>query len=221
MSGAPGTADIVRHNSRYRSDSIGALSVLMLGLVLLVGMMVFFVFVQLGTRPSPKYFKLNENLQIIEPVPLDQEGISKAALLNWISAMVIDAFSYNYSNQHKQAFNMKEYFSETAMQIYLKYLQTDPDFIAVAEYKCVVSVRLKSAPEVITGKEYRGRYAWQIRVPMQLRFSNAMIRSTQDMTMDILVWRVPETDSPLGVTIGSFTTKTTARTGMQAVQRGF
>lgn len=221
MSAEKTANDIVRHNSRYRSDSLGSLSVLMLGLVILIAILVMFAFLEIGTRPSPKYFKLNDNLQIIEPVPLDQEGISKAALLNWISEMIINAFSYNYSNQHKQQAKMTEYFSDSAMQLYLNYLQTDQDLSAVAENKYVVAVRMTSAPEIITGKEYKGRYAWQIRVPMQLRFANALNRSTQDLTMDILVWRVPETESALGITIGSFTTKTTARTGMQSIKRGF
>jgi len=221
MSGSPAAPEnIVRHNSMYRSDSIAPLSFLMLGLAILIGLLVFFIFLQLGTKPSPKYFGLNENLQIIDPVPLDKEGISKAALLNWISDMVMDAFSYNYSNQHKQAFKMKEYFSESALQLYLTYLQSDQDLSEVVNRKFVVSVRMNSAPEIITGKEYKGRYAWQIRVPMQLIFSNAVSKAVQETTMDILVWRVPETESPLGVIIGSFTFKITGRTGAQSVKRG-
>jgi len=222
MSGTTDTGEVtVRFSSRYRGDSMGLLSLLMLCLVVFIGLLVFFIFIQFTSRPAPKYFKLNENLQIIQPVPLDQEGISKAALLNWITDMVRDAFSYNYSNQGKQAFKMKQYFSDPAMQLYLNYLQTDPDFATVAANKCVVSVRIGSAPEIITAKQFKGRYAWQIRVPMEIRFSNALNRATQEMTMDILVWRVPETDQPLGITIGSFVTKITSRSGMQGIKRGF
>lgn len=206
-----------RYTYRYHNDSMMLLKFLLLGLVILLVLLSVFIFVQLGSEPKPLYFRLNANQQIIDPVALDQKGISDPALLTWVNAMVIDAFSFNYSNTYKQEAKLAPYFSAAAMKVYLDLLATDQDFSSIAANKFVVSIIPKAAPEIIVAKAFRDRFAWQIRVPARIRFTNALMTASQDVVLDFLVWRVPETESPLGITIATFTRNIESRTGSQGI----
>ncbi len=210
-----------RYTYRYHNDSIMLLKFLLLGIILLLGLLIFFVFVQFGTEPKPLYFRLNENQQIINPVALDQKSISDAALLNWVNAMVIDAFSFNYSNVQKQESKLTQYFSNAAMKVYLDLLATDQDLSTIAINKLVVSITPKAAPEIIVAKAFRDRYAWQIQIPARINFNNALMTAAQDVVFNILVWRVPETESPLGVIVATFTRTVEYRMGLQGIRSGF
>lgn len=210
---------VTRYTYRYHNDSVNTLNILLLALVFLIAMLGFFIFVQLGTNPKPLHFKLNAQQQIIDPVPLDKEGITTAALLNWVNEFVMKAFSFNYSNIDKQKSKLEPYFTDQAMQIYNNLLVTDEEFLNMIPNKFVVSVVPKQAPEILVGKAFQDRYAWQIELPVTIVFSNAALRATQDITFDFLIWRVPETESELGVMVATFTYRITSRSGIQSIKR--
>lgn len=210
-----------RFTYKYNKDSRGLLNLLLIGIILLLVMLIVFIVIQFSLQPKPLHFKLDEDLQIIVPAPLDQKGISDAALLNWVNSTLIQAFSFNYSNVDKQESKLYRYFSEAAMKIYMNLLNTDEDLNSISLNQYVVSIVPTAAPEIIVAKAFRGRFAWQIRVPAKINFSNALKRSSQSVVIDFLVWRVPETESPLGVLIATFTRKVTYRSGTQALKVGF
>lgn len=211
----------VKHRLRYLIDSQGLLRILLLGTVLLAVLLGLFIFVQFGTRVEPLYFQLNDNQQIIVPVPLDKENITKPALLNWINEVLVTSFSFNYSNQDQQFTKMSSYLSEQAMKAYEDLLNNDEDFKIIKEKQYVVSVNATAAPEILTSKPYRDRYVWQIRVPAVVRFSNALSSGEQEIVMEYLVWRVPETEFSLGITVANFSRKITARQEQRGVVQGF
>lgn len=219
MSNAEENTIVTRYLYRYHNDSLSSLNILLLGLLTLIAVLCFFVFVQIMSKPTPLYFRLNENMQIINPVPLDQEGISRAALLNWVNEIVMKAYNFNYSNMKNQTSKLAPYFTDAAMKVYQDLLLNDEDFRTIPDNRYVVSVTPKAAPEIVVGKPFQGRYAWQIKVPVKITLSNALIRATQDATLNYLIWRVPETESPLGITVVTFTQKVNYRSAPEGIRK--
>ncbi len=207
-----------RYVYRYHNDSVFILNLLLLGLVALIGLLVFLIVVQLGTVPRPLYFALNNNGEIIEKVPLNEEGITTPALLNWVNEFTIKAFSFNYSNISQQRAKMAPYFSSNALKLYANLLNNDEDFRTLDEKQYVVSIIPKSAPEILVGKSFQDRYAWQIRVVADIVFSNALEKGSHEVELDYLIWRVEDPLYPLGVNVASFTRTITGRTGAQNVR---
>ena len=210
-----------RYIYRYHADSLATLSILLLGIILLGGLLAFYIFVQFNTEPKPLHFQLDENQQIIAPVPLDEPGITNAALLNWVNSLVMDAFNFNYSNMNRQQNRLTYYFSDAAMKNYTDLLTNDEDFMSVVANKNVVSITPKAAPEIIVAQTYQGRYVWQIEVPARIVFSNALSKSIQDVVFDFLVWRVSATEAPLGIITATFTRKVNSRMAPQGIMMGF
>lgn len=210
---------VTRYTYRYHNDSISALNLLLLGIFLLVGLTIFLSFVQLTTKPRPLHFALNDKMQIVKQVPLNEEGISTAALLNWVNEFTNKAFSFNYSNIQKQPGKMTPYFSDTALKVYNDLLTTDEDFRTLAQNQYVVSIVPTEAPEILVGKAFKDRFAWQVRVRASIIFSNAQVRGSHDVDLDFLIWRVADTAYPLGISVATFTRTIKARTGAQSVRR--
>lgn len=208
---------VAKYTYRYHNDSLNVLNFLILGIVALIVLLALFIFVQIGTKPKAIHIPLNANLQLTTPVPLNKEGISTAALVNWVNEIVMKAFSFNYSNIKRQEAKMSPYFSDVAMKIYLDLINTSEAFQIVTENKFVVSVVPKSTPDILVGRAFNDRFAWQIRVPVQIIFNNALVRSSQDITFDFLVWRVPETESELGILVATFTYKMLDHTLQQPI----
>ncbi len=209
---------VTRYVYRYHNDSLAVLNVLLLGMIVLLGLLWFFIFAQLGSEPTPLHFKLTENLQLIQPAPLDQEGIAKPALLNWVNEFVMKAFSFNYSNINNQPSKLAPYFSDTAMQIYTNMLTSDEDIGTLDKSKFIVSIMPKQPPEIVVGQVFKDRYAWQIQVTARILFSNALMRANEDVVFNFLVWRVPETESPLGVSVATFTYRTINRSAPRSTR---
>lgn len=212
---------IVKNIVAYRKESGGNLGLLLLAVVILVGMLWLLVFIQFTARPNPMVFSLNSKSQIITPVPLDMEGIEKPALLNWVNDLLFASFSYNYSNIDRQPAKVADYLSENAMKSYINLLKTDDDLNAVTELKYVVSVQPKKTPEIITSRAFRGRYAWQIKIPIVITLSNALMKTTQESVIEYLVLRVPETESPLGIKVAGFNFKVERRSRAQQLRQGY
>ncbi len=209
---------LIKHRLRYITDHRKQLSLILLGTILLICLLLAFMVVQFSTRIKPLHFELTDNMQIFEPVPLDKEGITKPAMLNWINNIVNLMFSFNYSNVSAQRSKLIEFLGDNALQAYTDLLVYDEDFNKIAERKYVVSVIPTATPEILTSKDFKGRYAWQIRIPARLVFSNATMREEQEMILDFLVWRVTESESPMGILIANFSRKVTGRYGGQVVQ---
>lgn len=212
---------IVRQRIRYPQDHTRSLAFMMLGLVLLGALLLLYIFVQFSTRLEPETFQLTENMQLIQPMPLEVESIGKPQLLNWVNEALMTAYSFNYSNIDRQESRVKPFFGTNALQVYLDMLRLDEDFAAVAAKFYVVSIRATGTPEILTSKAFKGRYAWQIRVPAQITFSNALYVNTQDVAFEFLIWRVPETESPLGIIIASFSRQVLGRSGVRSTNAFF
>jgi len=207
----PAQVYIVKHKLRFKLDNTFMLGVLLLGIILLIVILALFTIVQLSTRSQPLHFKTNEQMQLIEPTPLDQEGISKAALLNWVNELMMESFSFNYSNQDKQAAKLAPYFTEDAMRQYLDLLNNDDDFKAIKQKYLIVSASATSTPEILTSKAAKGRYAWQIQLPVIIVFSNAKINNVQEVVFQFFLWRVPVSEAPLGIILGNIDRQITSR----------
>lgn len=204
---------VTRYVYKYHNDSITKLNFLLLGMVLLIVLFVLLMILQMTTKPKPIHFELNDKQQIIKTVPLYEEGISTAALLNVVNEFCTKAFSFNYSNIKKQNGKLEPYFSQNALKQYNDLLNNDEDFKNLERDQFVVSIVPTAAPEILVGKAFQDRYVWQIRVHANIFFTNALMRKSQEVELDLLIWRVDDINFPLGINVAAFNRKIISRSG--------
>lgn len=199
----------VRHVNNYLSDSRLLISFVLLLQVATIAGILLLASILYYKSPGQKEFILNDNNQIISPIPLNEEGITQAELNNWINDCAQIAFNFNYSNQQKSLLILREYMSEKSIESYKKYFKSDRLLSSIEKDKRILSMLALSAPRVINDGIIQNRYAWKISMDVQFNANNAKGNSKQTRTLEFLVWRVPETESDLRVKIVNFSMKAT------------
>jgi len=195
---------IQRHRETYKKDSILLINLTVLGCVGLLALMLTFILIQFSVKPAAKGFSLNQNLQIIEPQPLERPAVEQAFLINWVSEMLQTAFSYNYTSQDQIPDKLKDYMDDKGIEAFKKLLQEDIKLSKVKEQEYIVALSMRSAPKIDGDGVINGRYAWKLTLEADIIMANAQQRDAKRTQMEVLVWRVPETEAPLGIRIIRF-----------------
>ncbi len=191
----------VRHINNYLSDSRTILSLILLLNGCVIAGIIFLCSIVFVKAPTPRGFQLNEQMQIIPLIPLNKQGITQAALNNWVGEFSQIAFNFNYSNQNKATELLKDYMDDKALDAYTKLFNTDNILSKVFQDKTIISMLAVSAPMVVSDGIIQDRYAWKIRMEIELTSSSFVRKIAQNKILEILVWRVPSNESPLGIKI--------------------
>ena len=187
--------------SNFSKDYIYLLRfIIIMQLILLLGLM-FLLFEQFTSEPEPVYFPLKKGDQLIDNVPLEQPLLTDAELLNWVTEAMIVSFSFNYHNYNKIGEKIDEYFDSFGVESYLKIINENKDIQKVVTQKLILSGRPTAAPRIIKDGIVNGRYAWEVEMPFILRFNNQVSNLSNVLKLNILIVRVTEQVSPLGVKI--------------------
>lgn len=214
------TAVIVELRQQYVKDHLPLLALVVLAQLVLIGILGFFIFIQLVSLPEPVYFNLNQDGQIIEPAPLDKPDLTNAAMLNLVNEAVNLAFTFNYSNVKNHVNLLRPYLDDRGIKTYLQAMQDDSIMRQVIPKQLIVSAKATKAPQIIREGVFKGRYTWRVQMPLMVYYENSEAIQRQELNIDIIVWRVPEIVSPNGIKITSFRSTVRNRYEVQPTTQG-
>lgn len=197
----PSSKIIVNNENRFSVDGIWWLRILLIIQIIFIGLLLAFIVSQFLKEPKPVYFPIKKSDQLINSVPLEKATLTEAELLNWVTEAMIVSFSFNYHNYTRMTEKVENYFDAVGMESYFDFLTRDQDMQKIVANKLIVSGRPTSAPRVLKDQIINGVYAWEIELPFNLKFHNQISLSAKELLLNILVLRVPETASPVGVKI--------------------
>lgn len=188
-------------NRDYVWDHILLLTLILVLQICLSVSLGWFVIYHSLSRPQPIIFQATANKQIIAAVSLDAPGMDSAAILNWAVEAVRVMYSFNYHSIDRHSAKISPYFDKRGLDRFFTIMNEDPNLNLVKSDKLIVSIKAMEAPKIITEGKIDGRYAWRISLPMAIRYESASIARHQEIKVDLYVWRVPETEAPIGVKI--------------------
>jgi len=191
----------ITHKNTFARDSLGWLRLVIFLQLIFLGSLIVFIVMQYQADPEPVYFPFKRDDQLIETMPLEQPGLTDAELLNWVTEAMIVSFSFNYHNYNKISEKIEEYFDSIGVASYLKMITEHKNMQQVVNKKMILSGRPTGAPRIVKDGVVDGRYAWEIALPFILKFRSQEIKLDLELTLDILVVRMPEQYAPLGVKI--------------------
>lgn len=192
---------IVKNKGEFSKDGIWWLNILLLCQVILLGGILIFIFAQFIKEPKPIYFSIKKSDQLIDSIPLNKATLTEAELLNWVTEAMIVSFSFNYHNYTKITDKIENYFDQLGIESYLDLLKKDENIQQLVEKKLILSGRPIAAPRIIKDQIINGTYVWEVELPFNFKFRNQVYSLVKEFVFTILVVRVPETVSPLGVKI--------------------
>ena len=188
----------------YVRDNVFILIIILLvqlGLIVALGGSILY---QIQAKPKPIFFQATAQQQIIAPMPLEQPALSSAAILNWSLEAVRTTYTFNYHNIQNHFNKIAPYFDKRGLAKFLEVIASDPNMMQVKPDALIVSVQAREAPKIIKEGKVEGRYAWRIILPISIRYENSSIIRRQDIDVDLYIWRVSETEAPIGVKITNF-----------------
>ena len=155
------------------------------------------------TRPAPKYFAVNDNLQMYTLPSLKQPSLSLSTLSNWVSNAALQTHTFDFNSISDAISESKQYFTQAG---YVSYLDAIANFRDdIVENQLIVSCVIKEAPVIQRNFISQDKYYWLVEVPIILTFSSAAVSAKrEDRKLTLILNRVDSTENPYGVSISGF-----------------
>jgi intracellular multiplication protein IcmL len=158
-------------------------------------------FFLLTIKPSPVKFATDADFRIFPPAPLALPYISEADLIQWVSMVIPNAFTFDFVNYTTELNNVRANFSENGWLKYSDILNTYINANKVTNLKLYITASSDRAPKIIKQNLLDGKYSWWVEVPLSLRFRNNDKSSDTQLMLNVLVSRISTLNDLLGVTI--------------------
>jgi hypothetical protein len=197
---------VMQLRTDYVQDKMFVFVVILLLQIGLVAALVGFIFYQINSFPKPIFFQTTERKQIIKPTSLENPFLSPSAVLNWsVEAMRI-SYSFNYRSINNHLSKIFAYFDQRGIARFFEEINANNSMKQVKPDQLIVSVQIKEAPQIVNEGKIEGRYIWRVALPIEIHYKNAVILRRQEVNVDLYIWRVPETEAPIGIKITNFKT---------------
>ncbi len=163
----------------------------------------------LATRPVTfRYFATSPEGAISELVPLERPVQSTGEVLNWATQVVTKSFTLAFANYQQQLDEDRLNFTDGGWVGFQDALRSHKFLDTIITQQLVTSAVPTGAPVIVSQGIIEGnRYGWRVQLPMVVTFESASGRNSQNMTIEAVVVRRPETENPRGLGVAQLITK--------------
>ncbi|HLB57302.1 MAG TPA: DotI/IcmL/TraM family protein [Gammaproteobacteria bacterium] len=176
--------------------------------LLALGMILFAIILLVATslylflaKPPPVNFASDNEWRIVPAVPLNQPYLKTADLIQWVSTVLPDVFTYDFINYKNQLNANAPNFTDAGWSKLLGVLNNYEGYTAVVNAKLFVNGSAGGAPFILNQGLLSGKYGWWVQMPINLGYSSYERNYTQPITLQILVVRIPTLNNLYGVAI--------------------
>lgn len=198
---------VLKHSTRYFKDFKKVQWTIILFQIAVVCCLGLLLIVQLLNRPPTVRFFENAKGQIITPKPLNQPAMSNAAINNWMIEGLMSGLHFNFTTIDRAMESLYDYFDDDALESFKKALVDMGIVSIVVNQKMICTGKALGAPEVLNEGVINGIYSWHLKVPLEISLSNELVSRGFKVDVEVLVVRVPELVSPMGILISKFSSK--------------
>lgn len=183
--------ELIRLRNDFYRDNYRRLIVVLLMILVLMFAMSYWIYYLTSHRPAPRYFATNTAGGLIPLKPLSVSSISNIELQNWTARAAVASFTFNYIQLKQQLENTKDtYFTSQGGSDFVSTLIKSGDLDAVTQGKFIVTSQPTGAPEILSqgvmgAGNYKGRYAWVVRVPLQINYESILQNITSHRNVNV------------------------------------
>ena len=156
----------------------------------------------LATRPPVnRYFATDHDGRIMPLTPVSQPISSTSDLTTWVANSVVQAYTFDFANWRPQLQAAQLNFTGPGWKGFENALKDSGILQTVLEKKYVTTAVPTGSPVLLDKGIISGRYAWKLQMPLLVTFQSAERTASQNLMVDIIVVRQPETEHPRGLGI--------------------
>lgn len=194
---------VMLRNMFYRDSYRRALMALLLLIavnVVLAGVVVFLEF----TPPKPQYFPTTADGRIIHWHPLNDPVVTDNFVLQWAANAVRQAFSLDFIHWRSQLQTASGDFTPSGWKYFLQSLKSSNNLTTLTQLKMVSNATITGAPQLLEKEVISGVFAWKIKVPILVTYTNAARTIPLPLMVTLIVLRVPVQQSAARIAINNF-----------------
>lgn len=187
-------SDDIKQTVTYQLHIIKVLSFLIIALALCA-------FVIHVIKPKQTYFARNPTKgNVHEIISLEQPNVTTKGLLRWASFAITSIYTIDFVHYEQSLLDMKEYFTSSGYKNYMSQLSSTNKITEIAENKLVETAVLYGTPVVVDERTLKGRYSWNVKIPLLITYQGASERSTQEQKLiTALIIRDPASPKGIGI----------------------
>ena len=156
----------------------------------------------LATRPPVNHYFATDRDGRIQPLtPINMPIGSLTDLATWVANSVVQAYTFDFANWRAQLSAARSNFTNPGWHGFETALKDSGVLQTVLEKKYVTTAVPTSAPVLINQGMVDGRYAWKFQIPLLVTYQSSERTVPQNLMVEVLVVRQPETENPRGLGI--------------------
>lgn len=192
--------ELLLRNNFYRDNYRRIMYLTFILILIIIGQICFTFFLH-ATRTEPSYYATTHSGKQIRLSPRNEPNLTTAALLDWVANAAVSSYSFNFVNWNEALSSVRTYYTPSGYQNFMTALKASNTLEDVRSKKLVVSAVITGTPVILKEGPINDRYSWQVQLPMLLSYQSASEVIKQNITMTMLVTRVPTLESEKGIGI--------------------
>lgn len=192
---------VVVRNDYYRDGYRMLLNVAVIESFVIIALVSALVLVLVGVRPQTYFFATTEDGRLIPIVALDQPNLSAPAIVSWSAQATSETMTFGFHDYRRRLQESSRHFTRRGWESFTRALQTSGIIDAITQNRQVITATPRGAPTLISEGIVNGRYEWQIEVPMLISYEYGSGSKQSQLTLRLLVVRVPQLENANGVGI--------------------
>jgi len=179
---------VIMRNAFYRDHYYQVL--FSVALMMLVNCFLAFAIVYKWQHPAqPQYFATTADGRIIKIHALDDPAVSDDFVVQWAADALRKSFSLDYLHWKDQLQEAQSNFTPDGWNYFTDALKKSNNLKTLVELKMVSNIEMTGAPEIVTKAVVGGHYAWNIRIPVLLTFTNGTKTIKTPINFTVIVLR--------------------------------
>ncbi len=192
---------VIVRNEFYRDGYRSILRIAVIEAMIILALCGAMYFVIQVHQPENRYFATTEDGRLVPMIPLSEPNLSVPALMSWSAQASTEVMTFGFNDYKRRLQEASRNFTRSGWASFTSALERSRIIEMVEANQQVVSAAPSSAPVLISEGLVKGRYQWQVQVPLVITYQAGSSVRSDSLLVTLLIVRVPKLESSNGVGI--------------------
>ena len=196
-----GLGSVVIRNEFYRDGYRSLLKIAVIEAMIIIALIAAMFYVVHIHQPENRYFATTEDGRLVPMVALNEPNLSTPALMSWAAQASTEVMTFGFHDYRRRLQEASRNFTRVGWASFTGALERSRIIEMVEANQQVVTAAPASAPILVSEGLVRGRYQWQVELPIVVSYQAGSLSRADNLLLTLLIVRVPKLESPNGVGI--------------------
>jgi intracellular multiplication protein IcmL len=168
--------------------------------IIIIAVLTTFIAYMNSAKAQDRYFATTADGRITSMVPLELPNMGTPALLSWAAAAGTEVMTFGDRDYQRKLQYSSRHFTRNGWGTFATMLQKSRIIESMVAQHQSASAEERGAVVVKQGV-FNGKYRWVVNLPMTVKYQSDTNPRTDNMTVTLVIDRVPSLENPSGLGI--------------------